>query len=269
MSPARDRSAAPEADLRVDVRGSGLAVITLARDPVLNALRRQTLRELEEALQLLESDPSVRVIVLAGDGRAFCAGADIREFASLTSVEASAFIQQGQEVFDHLSSSPIPSIAALSGVVLGGGCELALACDIRIADASTRFGQPEVKLGHIPGWGSCQRLPATIGRSQALRLLLTGATVSASEALDLGLVDVVAPENGCLAAALALAEDLVNAAPIAVRAIKRAVDIGIAYGVSAGLDAEREGFDECFRSRDHVEGFRAFEERRNPTFTGD
>lgn len=267
MSASEVRSS-PGPDLRVDVRESGVAVIRLTRDRVLNALRRQTLSELEAALERLESDPHVRAIVLAGDGRAFCAGADINEFAALTEAEASEFIQQGQNAFDHLATSPIPSIAALNGVVLGGGCELALACDFRIADTSTRLGQPEIKLGHIPGWGSCQRLPAMIGRSQALRLLLTGVVISAPEALDLGLVDLVDPEDGSFEAALAMAEDLARAAPIAVRNIKRAVDAGIAHGVTSGLAAEREGFDECFRSEDHVEGFRAFEERRDPTFMG-
>jgi enoyl-CoA hydratase len=257
-----------EADLRIDKPDDGIALITLTRERVLNAIRRRTMAQLEEALLALESDEDTRVLLVTGQGRAFCAGADINEFGVLDPAEANGFIEQGQIVFSHLASSAIPTIAVLNGVALGGGNELALACDFRIAAESARFGQPEITLGHLPGWGGTQRLPRLIGRSAALRLLLGGQLIDADQALACGLVDAVEPDATCMDAAMSWARTLAAAAPVAVRGIKAAVDRGLANGIAEGSAGEREGFDECFRSDDHLEGFRAFAERREPTFHG-
>lgn len=260
---------AAAADLRVEHPEDGIALITLTRERVLNAIRRSTMTQLEDALLTLESDGITRSLLVVGQGRAFCAGADINEFGALSPSEANDFIEQGQAVFSHLASSAIPSVAVLNGVTLGGGNELALACDFRIAAASARFGQPEITLGHLPGWGGTQRLPQLVGRSTALRLLLGGHLIDADAALACGLVDAIESDATCMEAAMSWARKLATAAPIAVRRIKAAVDHGLADGLTEGSASEREGFDECFRSNDHVEGFRAFAERREPRFHGD
>lgn len=238
-----------------------IATITVNRPAVRNALNVATVQELGKAFERAKADLAVRAVILTGAGdKAFAAGADIAEIAALDEVSGTEFSRRGQQVFEAVESLGKPVIAAVNGYALGGGCELAMACTIRVASENAVLGQPEVKLGLIPGYGGTQRLPRLIGIGPALRLLLTGETVSASEALRLGLVDEVVPAAALLGRAQALAKQIAANGPIAVKLCMEAVD--------RGEYEEAALFGKVCATEDMKEGTRAFLEKRSPQFRG-
>ncbi|MGH9518929.1 MAG: enoyl-CoA hydratase/isomerase family protein [Terriglobales bacterium] len=246
-----------------------LATITLNRPSKKNALNRATLAELEAVLHHLRGLEGVRALILTGAGeKAFAAGADIQELASLDAVAAHALSQRGNAIFQLLADMPIPVIAALNGVALGGGLELALACTIRLAAEHARLGQPEVKLGLIPGYGGTQRLARLIGSGPALEIILSGEPVSAAEALRVGLVNRVLPAVELLPAAETLARRIAANAPLAVSFCLEAVRQGLNASLEQGLALEASLFGLVCSTTDMKEGTRAFLEKRAAQFEG-
>ena len=246
-----------------------LAVVTIDRPKALNALNAETLVELATVFEDLASDSAVRVILLTGaGGRAFAAGADIRELAAVAPEEGRAFALRGQGVFRRIETLGKPVIACVQGFALGGGCELAMACTLRIAADDARLGQPEVKLGIIAGYGGTQRLPRLVGRGAAMKMLLTGAMIDAREAHRIGLVDEVVPAADLMTRAEALANEIATNAPIAVMETLRAVDEGISLPLELALLREGVRFGELCASADKAEGTSAFLEKRSPNWQG-
>ena len=246
-----------------------LAVVTINRPKALNALSSATLQELDRAFSDLQQDSSVRAVLLTGAGdRAFAAGADVRELADLPADAARDFAARGQAVFRRIETMGKPVIACIQGFALGGGCELAMACTLRVAAETAQLGQPEVKLGVIPGYGGTQRLPRLVGRGSALRLLLTGAIIDAAEALRIGLVDEVVPAAAMMARAEALALEIAANAPLAVEAVLRAVDEGLDLPLDQALDGEAGIFGNLCGTADRNEGIQAFLNKRLPSWTG-
>ncbi len=244
-----------------------IAVVTLNRPKVLNALNAATLAELAAAMEDLAADGSIRVVLLTGAGdRAFAAGADIREIAALTEDDAQAFALRGQAVLRRIETLGKPVIACVQGFALGGGCELAMACTLRLAAEEARFGQPEVKLGIIAGYGGSQRLPRLVGRGAALKMLLTGAIIDAREALRLGLVDELLPAAELMVRAGALALEIAANAPIAVAETLRAVDEGLGLPIELALLREAGRFGHICATADKAEGTQAFLEKRPPVW---
>ncbi len=250
----------------VTSQDGAVATIRLNRPKVLNALNRKTLDELCAALDAFERDPEVRVVVLTGDQRAFAAGADIQEFAGQTSVDMLEGPRGRQ--WERIRAFPKPLVAAVSGYCLGGGCELAMLCDIIVAAESARFGQPEINLGILPGAGGTQRLPRAVGKHRAMELILTGRHISAQQAYEWGLVNRVVPPEALLDEAYALAREIASKAPVAVRLAKAAVLRSLDTPLDVGLDYERRLFALAFGTEDKEEGVRAFLEKRKPVFQG-
>ncbi len=250
-------------------RDGAVAVVTLNRPKALNALSFSVVKALAVAFESLETDDSVRVIVLVGTPRAFAAGADIQEMKDLSSAEAAeAALADHLGRWDRIGRCAKPVIAAVSGFALGGGCELAMACDVIVASDTAVFGQPEVLLGVIPGAGGTQRLAKAVGKSLAMEMTLSGRRLTAREALAAGLVSrVVAPE-ALLDEAKRLAREVAKAAPLAARAAKAAVAAAQDLPLDAGLRRERELFYGLFDTADQKEGMRAFAEKRPPSFKG-
>lgn len=258
----------PWTRLRVEREGA-IATVTLDRPEVLHALDAVMFDELERAFAALTADASVRVILLTGSGeRAFAAGADIRALAHTDSASGRAASERGQQVFLEIERCGKPVIACVNGVALGGGCELALACTFRIASDRAKLGLPELKLGLIPGYGGTQRLPRLIGRSAALRLMLTGAAVDAAEALRLGLVDEVVSAGELMTRARAIAESIAAMAPLAISAVVQAVARGEGLPVEDAMRVEAEIFGKLCGTADKREGLEAFLEKRAPKWTG-
>jgi enoyl-CoA hydratase len=254
--------------LRYEKRNQ-IAFITIARPKVLNALNGQSVQDLSRAVQSVHDDIDVRVAILTGEGeKAFVAGADIGELAVLGVVEAEALAQRTQAIFSLIENCGKPVIAAVNGFALGGGCELAMACTFRIASENARFGQPEVKLGLIPGFGGTQRLPRLIGKGRALQMLLTGEMIGAEEAFRVGLVNAVLPAAELLPHAEALAGKIIANAPLAARYCLDAVNLGLNTTLEAGLAYEAALFGLCFSTSDRNEGTHAFLEKRSPQFKG-
>lgn len=253
----------------VERRDDGVARVTLNRPDKLNALNGALRGRLIDVFDELSTEDSIRAIVVHGAGdKAFVAGADVAEFAGRT-VEEQRPLTWRRRIYEVIADFPKPVIAAVHGFCLGGGCELALACDVRVADPTVRFGQLEVRLGLIPGGGGTQRLPRLVGRGHALRLMLTGDLIDAPEAHRIGLVEVLADEpGGHLEAALTLAGRMARWSPVALRLVKEAVRGGDEVPLSQGLDRERERFLEAFGSGDGREGVQAFVEKRDPDFRG-
>ncbi|HEU5351375.1 MAG TPA: enoyl-CoA hydratase-related protein [Terracidiphilus sp.] len=247
-----------------------LAQVTLNRPKVLNALDAATLAGLESAFRALAADDSIRVVLLAGAGdRAFAAGADIRELAALSAEQGKAFSQRGQAIFRSLETLGKPVLACIRGFALGGGCELAMACTLRLAAHDARLGQPEVKLGVLAGYGGTQRLPRLVGRGAALRILLTGEILSAQEAFRIGLVDEVVPADELMPRAEALALQIAANAPLAVRETLRAVDEGLDLPLDIALSREAAFFGALCGTADKAEGTRAFLEKRAAVWKGE
>jgi enoyl-CoA hydratase len=246
-----------------------IAKVTLNRPQVMNALNSTVFNELERLFMALMDDVDVRVILVTGAGeKAFAAGADINELVRLDIATGEAKSGRGQEVFRIIETCGKPVIACINGYALGGGCELALACTIRLASDTARLGQPEVKLGLIPGYGGTQRLPRLVGQSMALKLLLTGEMVNAVEALRIGLVDEMVPAERLMERAEALARAIVGMAPLAVAGCMEAVRWGGELNLVAGTDVEAEIFGRLCGTEDKAEGTRAFLEKRTPIWTG-
>jgi len=247
-----------------------IAVITIDRPKVLNALNAATLEELYTAFEDVASDATIRVILLTGAGsKAFVAGADISELASLDAETGRAFAQRGQAIFRCIETLGKPVIACIFGFALGGGCELAMACTLRLAAEEARFGQPEVKLGVIAGFGGTQRLPRLVGRGAALKMLLSGAMVSAAEALRIGLVDEVLPSDQLMVRAEALALEIAGNAPLAIERTLIAVDRGLDLSLEDGLAEEARHFGQCCATSDKAEGTAAFLSKRPAVWTGE
>jgi enoyl-CoA hydratase len=245
-----------------------IAWITIDRPERRNALNAVVRSELVAALDVLRARDDVRVVVLTGAGdRAFVAGADITEFAGRTPVEQRAAMT-GRRVFDEVAACPKPTIAMINGFALGGGCELALACDVRVAARSAKLGQPEIRLGIIPGGGGTQRLPRLVGAGQALRLILTGDAIDAQEAARIGLVDLVVDDADLLARTTDLARAMAAHSPVALELAKTAVRTALEAPLSAGLAHERDLFLAAFASEDGREGVNAFLEKRPADFRG-
>jgi enoyl-CoA hydratase len=258
----------PFDNLLVD-RDGAVVIITINRPRVLNALNTQTLDELRRAVLDLKQDDGVRAIILTGAGeKAFVAGADINELAVLSPAAGREHALAGQHVFDLIENLGKPVIAAINGYALGGGCELAMACTIRIAADTARLGQPEINLGTIPGFGGTQRLSRLIGAGRALELLLTGEPVGAAEALRLGLVNRVVPAADLMAEAHRLAAAIAAKAPVAVRYILEAVRGGIQLPLGEAQALEAALFGLAASTSDMREGTRAFLEKRAPEFKG-
>ena len=255
-------------NLRCETRG-GMAFVTIDRPAALNALDRKTLDELRRAFEATRADSSVGAAVLTGAGpRAFAAGADIRELTGLSETEGRRLAASGQAVLDLIENLGKPVIAAVNGYALGGGCELAMAATIRVAAEHAVFGQPEVRLGLIPGYGGTQRLPRLIGRGRALEMLLTGETVTAAEAWRIGLVNRVVPAAELLSRAESIAAGILSNAPIAVRYCMEAVHRGLGTSLAGGLQLEADLFGRCCATADMKEGTRAFLEKRAAHFKG-
>jgi len=246
-----------------------VALITVNRPGALNALNAETLRELDRAFNELCADESVGAVIITGAGeKAFVAGADIAFMKNLTPVEARNFALLGQAVLSKVENLPQPVVAAVNGFALGGGCELAMACDIRLASDKAKFGQPEVTLGVPPGFAGTQRLPRLVGKGRAKEMLYTGDMISADEAYRIGLVNKVYPAVELLPAAKALAEKLGSRAPVAIRLIKSAVNQGLEMDVARGMAYEAEVFGLSFATGDQKEGMAAFLEKRKADFRG-
>lgn len=247
---------------------NGIATIVINRPDKRNALNAAVRREIIEALDTLRTQAEARVIVFTGAGeKAFIAGADIGEFAERTPIEQRA-VMEGRRVFDDIAAYPKPTIAMINGYAFGGGCELALACDIRIAARSAKLGQPEIKLGILPGGGGTQRLPRLVGSGRALRMILTGDAVTADEAARIGLVDDVVDDGELQSAVISLARQIAAHSPLTLRLAKDAVRAAFEAPLSAGLALERELFITAFSSEDRDEGVRAFFEKRAAEFRG-
>jgi enoyl-CoA hydratase len=247
----------------------GIAVLTVNRPKALNALNSRTLAELDQVLQVEARDPAVRALVVTGAGdKAFVAGADIAEMSAMSPAQARAFAELGQRAYARLEALPIPTIAAVNGFALGGGGELALACDLVYASERARFGQPEVNLGLLPSWGGTQRLARRVGAMRALEIVLTGEMYDAARAKEMGLcLEVLAPD-ALLPHAKAKAKVIASRGPLAVAAAKRVLRAGADAGLAQGLALEAEAFGLVFASDDMREGTKAFLEKRPARFKG-
>jgi enoyl-CoA hydratase len=246
-----------------------VAVVCLDRRETLNALTREMLLKLGETFRRIEGERDIRAVILTGAGsEAFCAGTDIKELALMDVEEARGAALRGQDVCERIECSGVPVICAVNGVAAGGGCELALACHIRLASTSARFSLPETRLGLIPGYGGTQRLARVTGSGRAFELMLTGAEISAEEALRVGLVNATVPPEELLPEAETLARRIASLAPLAIRACLKAVTHGLSLPLAEGLELEAELFSQLFATEDMREGTRAFLEKRAPVFKG-
>ena len=250
-------------------RREAVALLTLRRPEQLNALSSAIVQSLDAHLDSLDGHGEVRAIVVTGEGKAFSAGADIKEFRALEGPHAfRGFIEGLERSLQRLASLSQPSVAAINGAAFGGGLELAMACDLRVADSSARLGVPEIKLGLLPGAGGTQRLPRLVPPAIATQMILTGEPVTAEDALGFGLVNEVTEPGGCVDRALELATTLAERAPLALAAAKRLRARGSALPLEAALELERETVAMLFATDDRVEGTAAFVEKRQPHFRG-
>ncbi|MGA2270827.1 MAG: enoyl-CoA hydratase-related protein [Bryobacteraceae bacterium] len=248
---------------------TGIALVTVNRPDKLNALSGAVVAELKDAFERIARDRSIRAAILTGAGdKAFVAGADINELAALSPVEAREFSLRGQRTFRMIETSPKPTVAAVNGYALGGGLELAMACTVRFAAENAKLGQPEVKLGIIPGYGGTQRLPRLVGRGRALEMLLSGEPVTAAEAHRIGLVNAVVPQAELLDYSRAWLRRVLANGPLALGLVIEAVDVGLDAGLEEGLHLEAAAFAVGAATEDYREGTRAFLEKRRPAFAG-
>jgi enoyl-CoA hydratase len=247
----------------------GIVLITINRPEKRNALNHAVIGELGEAFRIATQDPAIKAIILTGAGdKAFVAGADIGELATVGAVDAERLSRRGQEVFRALETLRKPSVAAVNGYALGGGLELAMSCTIRIASPEAKLGQPEVRLGIVPGYGGTQRLPRLVGRGRALDLLLTGEPIDAAEAHRIGLVNAIAAQPELIETARQWSRKVLANGPLAVALTMEAVDAGLDSGIDAGLRFEAMAFGITAASEDRREGAMAFLEKRKAAFTG-
>lgn len=243
-----------------------VALIELNRPKELNALNLQLMQELRDTLQQLDKNENVRVIIITGNEQAFAAGADIKQMADKTAIDMLTTDQFN--TWDQIRKTKKPIIAAVSGFALGGGCELAMTCDMIIASETARFGQPEIKIGVMPGAGGTQRLTKAIGKAKAMELVLTGRFFSADEALSRGLINKVVPVEMYLREALQLAKEIAQMSPVAAQLAKESINRSFETHLDEGLHLERKNFYLLFASEDQKEGMKAFIEKRNPEYKG-
>ncbi len=250
-------------------KSDGIGWITINRPDKLNAMNVETIEELKAAFREFETDAEVRAVILTGSGeKAFVAGADISEFVLLDAEMGRRFARQGQALTRSIENFPKPVIAAVNGFALGGGTEISLACHIRVASESAKLGQPEVKLGIIPGYGGTQRLARLVGKGKAMEMILTGRMIEAKEAAEIGLVNRVVPAADLLSAAEALAKEAVKNGPLAVANSIEAINRGLDVTLDEGLELEAEIFGRTCATEDFKEGAKAFLEKRKPDFRG-
>lgn len=247
----------------------GLAIITIDRPQAMNALDTDTLGELRAAILAAEQNPAVLVLIITGAGaKAFVAGADIAQMRALSPLEGRKMTMLGQEIFALIENLGKPVIAAVNGFALGGGCELAMACDIRVASTTAKFGQPEVNLGIIPGFAGTQRLSRLIGKGRAKYYIFTGQMMTAREAFELGLVDKVVEPEALLDTCREIAATIMTKAPVAVMMAKKAINHGLDMDLRSAVAYEAEAYTTCFATDDRVEGMTAFLEKRPAKFAG-
>lgn len=252
----------------IELETGPVTILRLANPP-LNLVTLELTAQLDAALAEIEATPEVRVVVVAGNPRSFCAGSDIGEFESLHGRVAEGKLIRENAVYSRLANLPLPTVAAIEGSALGGGLELALCCDFRVATETARLGLPEVGLGAIPGSGGTQRLPRLVGPGRAKHLILTGAIIDGARAGEIGLVEVVVPQGDAEAVAHEMAHEIAGKGPLAVREAKRAIDRGLDLPLEQSLAAELEGSERVFASDDLLEGARAFLDKRRPEFRGE
>ena len=246
-----------------------IALITINRPKSLNSLNAETMEELDKAFAEVEQDDGTWAAIITGAGsKAFVSGADIQQFTRLKAPDSQHFALQGQTIFRRIEDMGKPVVAAINGYALGGGCELIMACTLRIASEKARFGQPEVKLGLIPGYGGTWRLPRLVGKGKALELILTGDMISAQEALSLGLVNAVVPPDKLLETAFEMVKKIITNSPLALKLAIQAINHGLDTDQVTGNHHEASLFGICFASEDKEEGVKAFLEKRKPVFTG-
>jgi enoyl-CoA hydratase len=246
-----------------------IATVTIDRPKVLNALNHETIRELHDCFDVIKNDKSILCVILTGGGeKAFVAGADIGELAVLDVMGGKGLCERGQGLLFKIENLPQPVIAAVNGFALGGGCELAMACDIRLASENAKLGQPEVSLGIIPGYGGTQRLPRLVGRGKAKELTFTGDMVPAAEAYRIGLVDEVYPAAELMGKAREMAQKIASRGPLAVQAAKQAINVGLDVDLKSGNEYEAALFSAVCGTEDKVEGTKAFLEKRKAEFKG-
>ena len=256
-------------NIRLETDQDGVALVTVNRPDKLNALNGRTVEELSDAFTRVRTDAAIRALILTGAGeKAFVAGADINELAVLSPIEARALALRGQAAFRALETLPKPTVAAVNGFALGGGLELAMSCAIRVASPNAKFGQPEVKLGLVPGYGGTQRLPRLVGRGRAIDMLISGEPIDAAEAHRLGLVNYVTPLEELLPFCRAWVQKVLANGPAAVALTMEAVDIGMDCGLAEGLTFEAGAFGLTAATEDFREGTRAFLEKRKAVFAG-
>lgn len=254
--------------LLFDIRDA-VATITFSRPKALNALNGELLEELSRALDEIAQNEAIKVLVLTGAGdKAFVAGADITELATFNSLQAKLFSKIGHDIFNRLQTLPIPVIAAVNGYALGGGCEVALACDFIYASESAMFGLPEINLGLMPGFGGTQRLPRLIGKNMAKEMIFTGKMISAVEAKQIGLVNKVCPAESLMEEVSKTANGIAQKGRVSLRAAKQSIDNGMNVDLFSGCAMEMDGFALCMASDDSKEGTRAFLEKRKADFKG-
>lgn len=246
-----------------------VATVTVSRPDKLNALNAALIGELGQAIDEVQARDDVAALILTGAGRAFVAGADIGELANVSSLDGRRLARRGQEIFRRFEISRKPTVAAVNGFALGGGCELAMACHVRIASEAAKFGQPEVKLGLVPGYGGTQRLTRLVGRGRGLQLLLTGEMIDAQEAYRIGLVNRVVPAEQLLAQASSMVQQMLTNAPLALAGCIELVDRGAHIPLDDALDLEATRFGVLISTSDTAEGTRAFLEKRPPRFHGE
>ena len=256
-------------DLVLFQQEDGIGIITINRPGALNALNPEVLKALENALEKAERDEKVKVILITGSGeKAFVAGADIAEMSKMSPREARDFSKLGQKVFRKIEQMEKPAIAVVNGYALGGGLELAISCDYILASENAQLGQPEVDLGIFPGFGGTQRLPRILGKLRAKELIFWGERIPAQKALEIGLVNEVAPQDKLMERARELAKKLMNKGLIAIGLAKRAIEQGTDLDLDSGLLIEQTLFSLCFDTQDQKEGMKAFLEKRKPEFKG-
>ena len=247
----------------------GIGLITINRPKALNALNMDVLEALDRVCDTVSRDETIKTVIITGAGeKSFVAGADIGEMLPLSAIEGRNWAQKGQAVFDKIENLPQPVIAAINGFALGGGCELAMACDIRISSATAKFGQPEVGLGITPGFGGTQRLARLVGKGRAKELLFTADMIDANEAYRIGLVNKIVEPELLMEAAKAMALKIMSRASVAVRLIKAAINEGMNVDIKSGIAYEAEVFGLCFSTSDQKEGMTAFVEKRKAEFNG-
>lgn len=242
------------------------AIITISREKALNALNSQVIDELSQAIDVVKADKDIRALIITGAGRAFVAGADIGVQSVFDVREGRQWGRRGSAVFREIELLQIPTIAAVGGFALGGGCELALSCDMIVADEKAKFGQPEVSLGITPGFSGTQRLPRRIGTAKAKEMIFTGRMIDAYEADRIGLINKIAEPGKLMDEAKALAESCIKNAPVALRYAKACIDRGMQTDIDTGIAIENELFAMCFATEDQKEGMKAFLEKRKPVF---